>query len=319
MGLRNFINLLGGLALFIYGMQMMENGLQEAAGKKLHKILAGMTANPFIGVLAGTLVTALIQSSTAVTVMTVGFVNAGMMTLLQSVWIIMGANIGTTITGQLIAMDAGVMAPFLAFCGVVLLICGKRKGIKQAGTVLAGMGVLFIGLQMMEASMLPLRESPAFLKLMSRFRNPLWGILGGTVFTALIQSSTASVGILQAMAEGGAVSLCDTVYVLFGQNIGTCLTSMLAAVGTGCNAKRSTLIHLLFNVIGTVLFTILCVLLPVCPWVEQWTPDNPAAQIANMHTLMNVGTTFLLLPFGKQLAELTERLLPDKETRHRFQ
>ncbi len=307
----DFLNLLGGLALFLYGMQMMSNGLEAAAGNRMQKILERLTANRFIGVLVGAGITALIQSSSATTVMVVGFVNSGMMTLRQAVWIIMGANIGTTITGQLIALDVGAIAPLMAFLGVAVAMFIKNKQVQHYGHILAGLGILFIGMDFMSAAMMPLRDSPAFVELITNFSNPLIGITAGALFTALIQSSSASVGILQALAVSGVIGLPTAVYVLFGQNIGTCITAILASIGTSRSAKRTTIIHLMFNIIGTTIFTFACMTTPLTTLVSSWTPSNPAAQIANMHTLFNVVTTILLIPFGTQLAGLAVRILPE--------
>lgn len=308
-----FFSLLGGLALFLYGMQMMSNGLEAAAGNKMKQILEKLTANRFLGVLVGAGITAVIQSSSATTVMVVGFVNSGMMTLKQAVWIIMGANIGTTITGQLIALDVGQLAPLFAFCGVALIVFVKKQKVHHYGLIVAGLGILFIGMEMMSGAMMPLRESEAFVSLMTKFSNPVLGILAGAVFTAVIQSSSASVGILQALAGSGLIGLSNAVYVLFGQNIGTCITAILAAIGTSRNAKRTTVIHLMFNLIGTTIFTIACITTPLTSLVESLTPDNVASQIANMHTLFNIVTTLLLLPFGNYLAKAAVRILPEKQ------
>lgn len=313
MKITDFFSLLGGLALFLYGMQMMSNGLEAAAGNKMKQILEKLTANRFLGVLVGAGITAVIQSSSATTVMVVGFVNSGMMTLKQAVWIIMGANIGTTITGQLIALDVGQLAPLFAFCGVALIVFVKKQKVHHYGLIIAGLGILFIGMEMMSGAMMPLRESEAFVSLMTKFSNPVLGILAGAVFTAVIQSSSASVGILQALAGSGLIGLSNAVYVLFGQNIGTCITAILAAIGTSRNAKRTTVIHLMFNLIGTTIFTIACITTPLTSLVESLTPDNVASQIANMHTLFNIVTTLLLLPFGNYLAKAAVRILPEKQ------
>ena len=313
MKITDFFSLLGGLALFLYGMQMMSNGLEAAAGNKMKQILEKLTANRFLGVLVGAGITAVIQSSSATTVMVVGFVNSGMMTLNQAVWIIMGANIGTTITGQLIALDVGQLAPLFAFCGVALIVFVKKQKVHHYGLIVAGLGILFIGMEMMSGAMMPLRESEAFVSLMTKFSNPVLGILAGAVFTAVIQSSSASVGILQALAGSGLIGLSNAVYVLFGQNIGTCITAILAAIGTSRNAKRTTVIHLMFNLIGTTIFTIACITTPLTSLVESLTPDNVASQIANMHTLFNIVTTLLLLPFGNYLAKAAVRILPEKQ------
>ena len=308
----DILNLLGGLALFLYGMQMMSNGLEAAAGQKMQKILERLTSNRFIGVLVGAGITALIQSSSATTVMVVGFVNSGMMTLQQAVWIIMGANIGTTITGQLVALDIGALAPLIAFVGVAIAMFVKKKQVQYWAHIIAGLGILFIGMNLMSDSMMPLRDSEAFVEMVANFSNPLIGILVGAGFTALIQSSSASVGILQALANSGIVALPTAVYVLFGQNIGTCITAVLAAIGTSRSAKRTTVIHLMFNIIGTCIFTVVCMFSPLTTIVASWSPDNPAAQIANMHTLFNIVTTIILLPFGTQLAALATRILPEQ-------
>lgn len=311
MKLTDLIGLLGGLGLFLYGMQMMSNGLEAAAGNRMKKILEKLTANRFLGVVVGAVITAVIQSSSATTVMVVGFVNSGMMTLQQAVWIIMGANVGTTITGQLIAMDVGAIAPLFAFIGVAFIVFLKNEKLHHYGKIIAGLGILFIGMDMMSAAMVPLRESETFVNIITRFSNPVLGILAGAIFTAIIQSSSASVGILQALASSGVIGLPQAVYVLFGQNIGTCITAVLASIGTSRVAKRTTIIHLLFNIIGTTLFTIICILTPFTTLVEGFTPNNVSAQIANMHTIFNITTTILLIPFGTYLAKLATRILPD--------
>lgn len=313
MQITDFLSLLGGLGLFLYGMQMMSGGLEAAAGNKMKKILEKLTSNRFLGVLVGAVITAVIQSSSATTVMVVGFVNSGMMTLRQAVWIIMGANIGTTITGQLIALDVGAIAPLFAFAGVAMVVFVKNQRVHHIGTIIAGLGILFIGMDMMSSAMMPLRESEAFVSLMTKFSNPLLGILAGAVFTAIIQSSSASVGILQALATSGLITLPSAVFVLFGQNIGTCITAVLASIGTNRNAKRTTVIHLMFNLIGTALFTVICILTPLTSLVESFTPGNVTSQIANMHTLFNVVTTLLLLPFGVYLAKLATKILPERK------
>ena len=285
----NILGLLGGLALFLYGMQMMSNGLESVAGNKMKDILEKLTSNRFLGIIVGALITAVIQSSSATTVMVVGFVNSGMMTLNQAVWIIMGANIGTTITGQLIALDVGALAPLIAFIGVAIVVFSKNEKVQ------------FVGMNMMGDSMIPLREYPPFINLMTRFSNPLIGIIAGMIFTAVIQSSSASVGILQALALSGVISFHDAAFVLFGQNI-----------GTERSAKRATIIHLSFNIIGTAIFTILCLVTPLTNYVAGFSGSSITKQIANMHTLFNISTTILLIPFGNYLAKLATKILPEK-------
>ncbi|MCI7158654.1 MAG: Na/Pi cotransporter family protein [Flintibacter sp.] len=326
MQMSDFLGLLGGLALFLYGMQMMSSGLEAAAGSRMKMILERLTANRFLGVLVGAAITAVIQSSSATTVMVVGFVNAGMMTLNQAVWIIMGANIGTTVTGLLIALDVGELAPMFAFVGVALVVFVKKPQLQHIGQILAGLGVLFIGMDMMSSAMSPLRESEAFINLMSTFSNPLLGILAGAGFTAVIQSSSASVGILQALANSGVIGLPSAVFVLFGQNIGTCITAVLASIGTNRNAKRATIIHLLFNVIGTVIFTLLFLIFPIAYVVDGsltlpgalgqtiagLMPASHAGQIALVHTSFNIITTIILLPLGNYLAKAAVKILPER-------
>ncbi|MBQ8624911.1 MAG: Na/Pi cotransporter family protein, partial [Agathobacter sp.] len=313
MELTILFGLLGGLALFLYGMQMMSDGLEDVAGDRMERILEKLTSNRFLGVAVGALITAIIQSSSATTVMVVGFVNSGMMTLQQAVWIIMGANIGTTITGQLIALDVGALAPLMAFIGVAMIVFLKAPKVQHVGKILAGLGVLFIGMDMMGSAMEPLRESEVFINLMTQFSNPLVGIIAGAVFTAVIQSSSASVGILQTLAAGGLISFSSSVFVLFGMNIGTCITAVLASIGTNRSAKRTTIIHLMFNLIGTAVFTVLCLTLPIADFVAAFTPGKPAAQIANMHTMFNIVTTCLLIPFGTYLAKAATKILPDSK------
>ena len=308
------IGLMGGLALFLYGMKMMSDGLELSAGDRMEELLSKLTSNPIIGVLVGALITALIQSSSATTVMAVGFVNAGMMTLPQAVGIIMGANIGTTITGQLIALDIGAAAPVLALIGVIMIVFIKKEKINAVGMIIGGLGILFIGMGMMSDAMVPLRENEMFLNLITAVSNPLVAILIGAAFTAIIQSSSASVGILQTLANNGLIALQNSVFILFGMNIGTCITAVLSSLSSNRNAKRVALVHLLFNVIGAALFTVLVLLLPLTAWITTFTPDNPAAQIANFHTIFNIVTTLVLLPFGKTLAKAAVRLLPDAKT-----
>ena len=313
MGITDILSLLGGLALFLFGMQTMSNGLEAAAGNKMKSILEKLTSNRIMGVFVGAVITAVIQSSSATTVMVVGFVNSGLMTLKQAVWIIMGANIGTTITGQLIALDIGAIAPLFAIIGVGAIMFSKSEKVHHISGIIAGLGILFIGMDMMGAAMEPLQESEAFLNLMTQFSNPLLGILVGAVFTAVIQSSSASVGILQALAATGMIPLESAVYVLFGQNIGTCITAVLASIGTKVNARRTTVIHLMFNIIGTTIFTIICMTTPYVHLVESITPGDPVAQIANAHTIFNIVTTLILLPFGNYMARAAERILPDSK------
>ena len=309
------IALMGGLALFLYGMKMMSDGLELCAGDRLQSILERLTSNRLMGVVVGALITALIQSSSATTVMTVGFVNAGLMTLPQAVGVIMGANIGTTITGQLIALDIGAAAPAIALVGVVMVVFLKKEKTNAVGMIVGGLGILFIGMGMMSDAMAPLRNDPTFLSLITAFNNPIIAVLTGALFTAIIQSSSASIGILQTLANNGLITLQHSVFILFGMNIGTCITAVLSSLSSSRNAKRVALVHLLFNIGGALLFSVAVLALPLTAWIGQWTPANPAAQIANFHTLFNVVTTLVLLPLGNGLAALSMKLLPqEKET-----
>ena len=312
MQLDDIFMLFGGLALFLYGMTLMSTGLEVAAGDRLKSILERLTSNRFLGMLVGAGITAVIQSSSATTVMVVGFVNAGLMTLQQAVGVIMGANIGTTVTGLLIALDIGLIAPLIAFVGVVMATMLKSQKVNCIGQIVAGLGILFIGMGLMSSSMAPLRDYQPFVDLLTRFSNPILGILAGALFTALVQSSSASIGILQALAISGVIGLDNAVYVLFGQNIGTCITAFLAALGANRNAKRATLIHLMFNVIGTVLFTLICLFTPFVSVIQNALPGAVDAQIAATHIIFNVVTTLILLPLGGVLADIACRILPDR-------
>lgn len=314
MDIFDVLSLIGGLCLFLFGMNLMGAYLEKSAGGGLKNLLGKLTTGKLAGFATGLGVTSVIQSSSATTVMVVGFVNSGLMTLSQAVWIIMGANVGTTITGQLVALDVGAMAPLFAFAGVAMIVFFNNPKLHHFGKIVAGLGILFIGMDMMGSAMTPLRESQVFIDLMTSFSNPLLGIVAGAIFTAVIQSSSASVGILQTLAISGLIPFSSAVYVLFGQNIGTCITAVLASIGTNNSAKRTTVIHLMFNIIGTTIFTILTVVTPVVALVESLTPGAPASQIANMHTIFNITTTLILLPFGNYMAKLATIILPEKET-----
>ena len=316
MSIESFFSLLGGLALFLYGMQMMSTNLEAAAGSRMKQILERLTANRFLGVLVGAGITAIIQSSSATTVMVVGFVNSQLMTLKQAVWIIMGANIGTTITGQLIALDIGAIAPLIAFVGVALILFVKKKKIQFAGGIVAGLGILFLGMGMMSAAMIPLRNSEGFVRLMTKFSNPLLGILAGAGFTAIIQSSSASVGILQALAVSGLIGIDSAVFVLFGQNIGTCITALISSVGASKNAKRTAMIHLFFNIIGSVFFLVVLYAGNALFRFPFWENTMDMGSIANLHLAFNIACTALLLPFHRQLVKLVKAVVPgDAEER----
>ena len=305
MGINTVFSLLGGLAFFLFGMRLMGDGLERAAGPKLKHFLSLMTRNKIIAMLTGICVTALIQSSGATTVMVVGFVNAQLLTLAQSVGVIMGANIGTTITSLLLSIkfDPG---PVFAFLGMLMiLVFHKRETIKQAGTVFMGLGVLFIGMDLMSASTEPLRELPAFINLMRGVQNPLLGVLVGIVVTALLQSSSVSVGIIQVLAAGGLVSMEGALFMVLGAKIGACTPALLSMANSSVSAKRTAMIPLLFNVISAVFILLLTAFFPLASWAEQLVPGNPKLCISFIHISSSVVCTLLLLPFSDLLVKLS--------------
>ncbi|MDO4594942.1 MAG: Na/Pi cotransporter family protein [Tissierellia bacterium] len=303
------IGLLGGLALFLFGMEEMSQGLELTAGDRLQSIIQKLTKNKIIGVLLGVVVTALVQSSSAVTVMMIGFVNSGIMTLPQAVSVIMGANIGTTITGQIVALNITDAAPVIAFIGFVLYAFIGKKTAKYIGQTMLGLGFLFMGLEFMSDSMAPLRENEAFISLLTKFDNPILAILAGTILTFVIQSSSASVGILQALANQGLIALTNSMYIIFGFNIGTCITSVLSSINASKNAKRTAASHVLFNVAGTIIFLIILQFIDIASFIEKISPSLPAAQLANVHTLFNLVTTVVLFPFANQIAKIANLII----------
>ena len=313
MSFANVLSLLGGLGLFLFGMKIMGEGLEKAAGNRLKSLLEMVTHNRVLAMLAGLVITAVIQSSSATTVMVVGFVNAGLLSLTQAVGVIMGANIGTTVTSLLLSVKID-FASIFACLGLILIHLPRRKeGARQFGTVMMGLGVLFVGMNAMSAAMAPLRDWPVFQELMISMDHPLWGVLTGALITAVLQSSSASVGVLQALAGVGAIPLGSAVYILFGQNIGTCVTSLIAASGANATGKRAAAVHLLFNVIGTAIFVGIAALLPFAQWIEGLAPDNIRLQIALVHIVFNVVTTALLLPLAGWMEKLACRLVPDQQ------
>ena len=272
MSVANILSMAGGLGLFLFGIRTMGDGLENAAGAKLKRMLEVLTGNRFLAVLVGFVVTAIIQSSTATTVMVVGFVNAGMMSLAQAVGVIMGANIGTTVTSLLIALNFSSVAAAAVLVGVILMLASKKTVVKNLGAIFTGFGLLFLGIDMMSDSMAPLRDSAGFMNFIVTVSEsplrPLFGIILGIVMTAVLQSSSASVGVLQTLAMQGLVPLKFSVFVLFGQNIGTCLTALFSTVGAKKNSKRAAVIHLLFNLIGTGIFILIALLTPYVEWIE---------------------------------------------------
>lgn len=314
----DLLSMIGGLALFLYGMHILSEGLEKVSGGKLEKVLENLTNNRLKAVLLGAGVTAVIQSSSATTVMVVGFVNSGIMKLSQAIGIIMGANVGTTITSWILSMS-GIesenffiqmlkptnFTPILAMIGIVFIMFLKDSKKKDIGLILVGFAILMFGMDTMSAAMKPLRTMPEFTKLFTMFANPILGMIVGALLTAVIQSSSASVGILQALCETGGVTFGAAIPIIMGQNIGTCITAMMSGVGASKNAKRAATVHLLFNVIGTAVFMIVFYTINAfVPWEFLGTPAN-AAGIAVVHTSFNIGATLLLLPFAKVLEKLS--------------
>ena len=319
MGFENYLALLAGLTMFLFGMHMMSENLEKTAGSKLRNMLQALTKNKYLGLIVGALFTMVIQSSSATTVMTVGLVNAGLMNLYQSVGVIFGANIGTTITAQLIAFKLTKIAPILMFAGIGFIVFQKKRYLKNIGSVLLGFGFLFFGLSTMSDSMAPLRDMPEFQQLMVTFESPVIGLLVGMGMTAIIQSSSASVGILQALAMQNLVSIDTAIFIILGTNIGTCVTAMIASIGTSKNAKRVAIIHLTFNILGALIMSVLASLLPVASWIESLSPYNTVRQIANAHMGFKIVETVIFLPLSPLLVRISKKIIrgedPQKEPR----
>lgn len=309
---------IGGLGLFLYGMNIMADGLQRSAGGKLKDLMGFLTRNRFVAVLMGAGITALIQSSSATTVMVVGFVNAGMLSLSQAVGVIMGANVGTTITAWIVSLNEWgsvlkpeFFAPLVVGVGAIMFLFAKSERKKKIGEIMAGFGILFIGLSFMSGSIAPYKDAPVFSEAFRVLgRNPILAVVAGAVVTAIIQSSSASVGILQTLAMNGIVNWQSAVFITLGQNIGTCVTAILSSTGTGKNAKRASVIHLLFNMIGSIWFGI--VMFIIFRFQNDWASATiNSVQISIFHTVFNVLNTLVLFPFGDVLVKLSIRLIPD--------
>ncbi len=310
------LGLCSGMAIFLYSIKMMSGSLEVVAGDKMKTVLGKLTGNRFLGVAIGAGVTALIQSSTATTVMVIGFVNAGLMDLYQALWIIMGANIGTNITSQLIAFKIGDYAAILALIGVLMCLIVKNKKMRGISEVVAALGFIFVSMNLMTSSMDPLSELDIVKDMFINLKNPILEILVGVLFVIIFQSSAGGLGVLQAlvMSSAGAdlISLEQAMFIIFGLNIGTCLHAVIAAVGGSRNAMRAALMHLLFNVIGTAVFSIAAFIFPVAGLVRSLSPDDVARQFANMHLVFNLVSTALLLPCGGLIVKLVNVILPDK-------
>lgn len=304
---------LGGLGLFLYGMKMLSDNLEKTAGSKLRRMMDIMTSNRFAGVAVGTVFTMAIQSSSATTVMVVGFVNAGLMTLMQAAGVILGADIGTTITSQLIAFKLTDIAPLFLFVGVVMMFFVKKnKRASNIGAAIAGFGILFVGMSMMSSGLSPLAEMDQFTNILVLFENPLLGLLAGALLTGVIQSSSASMGILLAMSMQGLVTLEGSVFIILGFNIGTCITALLACIGTNKMAKRAATLHLLFKIIGAVIFIILLQLLPITNWIASLSNDT-TRQLAHFHTLFNLVMVVIMLPAIKYVVWMANKIIPGED------
>ena len=306
------LGLLAGLGLFLYGMNLMGNGLQKAAGDRLKKIIELLTSNRFIAVLVGIFVTGVIQSSSATTVMVVGFVNAGIMQLNQAIGVIMGANVGTTVTAQLVSFNLEAIAPVAVGIGVIIHMVTKSEKLKSYAEILIGFGILFVGMTYMKDAMSPLREVQAFKDMLVNFgHNPILGILMGFTLTLLVQSSSASIGILLALASQGMLPLEAALPILYGDNIGTCTTALISSIGASKNAQRAAVMHLTFNIIGTLIFALI-LNRPIMMVVTSIDPTNIARQIANAHTLFNITNVIIQFPFAGLIVKIAERVIPEK-------
>lgn len=326
MDIFSVLSLLGGLAMFLFGMNTMGDGLEKLSGGRMEKMLEKMTSNTFKGFLLGAAVTAVIQSSSATTVMVVGFVNSGIMRLSQAIGIIMGANVGTTITSWLLSltgiqgesmmlkfMQPVNFSPVLAVIGIALMMFAKNIKKKDAGSILIGFAVLMFGMSTMSNAVKPLADVPEFTNILLMFSNPLFGILAGALLTAVIQSSSASVGILQALSATGAVSYATAIPIILGQNIGTCVTALISCIGAKKNAKRAAFVHLYFNIIGTIVILSLFYGINAIVNFEFLSDYVNAADIAIIHSVFNVAATALLLPFSKLLEKLACITIRDKD------
>ena len=303
------IELMGGLGLFIYGMKLMGDGLENAAGEGLKSILEKVTSNRLMGVAVGAIVTAVIQSSSATTVMVVGFVNAGLMSLAQAAGVIMGANIGTTITAQLVAFKLDQIAPIFVCVGAMIVMFARAKKRREIGNIILGFGILFTGMGIMSGAMKPMASSPMFMDILIAIGdNWFIGIIAGAAITALLQSSSATTGILIALATTGSIDIGLALPVVFGCNIGTCITAIIASIGTNKTAHKAALLHLIFNIVGTVIF--LPFLNILGEFVQSTSPGDVSRQIANAHTVFNIANTALLLPFTKYIIKFINRVIP---------
>lgn len=308
------IGIMGGLGLFLYGMNLMGDGLQKSAGSKLKRIIELLTSNVIMGVLVGMVVTMVIQSSSATTVMVVGFVNAGIMSLTQAIGVIMGANIGTTITAQLVSLDVDFLAPVALGIGIVIYMFSNKPKHKNIAEILIGFGILFTGMDFMKEAVKPLAGYQGFTDMLLSFgHHPILGVLMGFAITAIVQSSSASMGMLIALASQGLIPITAALPILYGENIGTCVTSLISSIGASRNARRAAIMHLTFNVLGSMIFMFI-LSKPIVAIVTAIDPTDAARQIANAHTLFNILNVIVLLPFNKLIVKLALKLVPETKS-----
>lgn len=312
--MKTAITVFGGLGLFLYGMNIMGEGLQKAAGERLKKLVEVLTKNRLMAVLVGALVTMIIQSSSATTVMVVGFVNAGIMTLSQAIGVIMGANIGTTVTAQLIAFNLSDYAPAAVIVGMVLYLVSSNKHHKDISDVLIGFGILFIGMDMMSGGLEPLAHSPIFIDILSKLQNPVLAALVGVMLTTVLQSSSASIGLIQALARQGLLSIDVAFPILFGDNIGTTTTALLSSIGANTTAKRAAFMHFMFNLTGTLIF-MLGLRFPIQRAVVAISPGDVARQVANAHTFFNIINVIIQFPFADYIVRVAEKVIPGDDVK----
>lgn len=305
------LSVLGGLGLFLFGMNMLSDSLQKSAGNRLQNIIQALTKNIFMSVLMGALVTMLLQSSSGTSVMVIGFVNAGMMNLTQAAGVIMGASIGTTITSQLIAFNVSEYAPVLVITGVAIAMFTSEERIKNYADVMTGVGILFIGMDMMGAGLVLLSRFPEFGEFMATLNNPILGVLAGFILTTVVQSSSASVGLLQALGAGGLIDITRAFPILLGNNIGTTTTSLISSIGANRNAKKTAYLNIFMKILGTIVF-MLFLQYPVQSLVATLSPGNVSRQIANSHTLFNVISVAILLPFINYIVRFIDWIMPDE-------
>ena len=308
------IGIMGGLGLFLYGMNLMGDGLQKSAGSKLKRIIELLTSNVIMGVLVGMVVTMVIQSSSATTVMVVGFVNAGIMSLTQAIGVIMGANIGTTITAQLVSLDVDFLAPVALGIGIVIYMFSNKPKHKNIAEILIGFGILFTGMDFMKEAVKPLAGYQGFTDMLLSFgHHPILGVLMGFAITAIVQSSSASMGMLIALASQGLIPITAALPILYGENIGTCVTSLISSIGASRNARRAAIMHLTFNVLVSMIFMFI-LSKPIVAIVTAIDPTDAARQIANAHTLFNILNVIVLLPFNKLIVKLALKLVPETKS-----